>query len=406
MKKIILLFCTFYLFALSACQQDDLDANSAKNETSVDTPKTRGASEGYYYENEQPIYKLLGMPVYIINRGNSNLNGAYLTANSNDAVALEAKDSNKNQKWLIDPYDKTLVSDAGGSDDTDANTQYGIYSFDMNSSKKYLGINSDIDATPNLIYKDNTKKLHQWRFMFRQNSYAEEWFTNGYMKIIQQGYNPWWDGCLGHNDSSVSLVSYYNSAEFWEIQPAENFRLDKLTWSLNAEDVIKALPVFMDQVEVKNNSAAAADMTAAFSRKASETSTFSKSIGSQIQINTSAKVGVPFIASGKIEINTTTSANWQWGSSETHEDTRTYTFNMKVPAYSSVIAKIMIQISQLSASYVADFVGETSGRPLRISGKWEGVQTGNIYYEIVDNKTKSIMKSFSGVPKSTIVLNK
>ena len=64
----------------------------------------------------------------------------------------------------------------------------------------------------------------------------------------------------------------------------------------------------------------------------------------------------------------------------------------------------MVQISELSASYVADFVGEISGRPLRISGKWEGVQAGNIYYEIVDNKTQKVLQSFRGLPKSAIIV--
>ncbi len=403
MKKINLLFYAFALFALFACQQDDLNANL---ETSVDIPKTRDTHRTYLYENEQPIYKLLGMPVYIINRGNSSSNGAYLTANQDYSVSLELKNPNKNQRWIIDPYDRTVSFDAGGDDGTDALVQYGVYSFDMNKARKYLGLNSKKAAMPCLTNKDDIYKLHQWRFRFRENSFTEEWFHNGYMVLLQREYAPWWKGCLAANGNELCFVDYETMQDLWEIQPAENFRLDKLTWSLDAEDVIKALPAFMDQVEIKNNSAAEANMTATFNRKASETSTFTKSVGSQVQVHTTAKVGVPLVVSAKIDITNTASANWQWGSSETHEDTRTYSFNVKVPPYTSVTAKIMVQLSQLSASYTADFVGEVSGKSLRISGKWEGVEAGNIYYEIVDNKTRSVMKSFSGIPQSTIILNK
>ncbi|WP_321479246.1 ETX/MTX2 family pore-forming toxin [uncultured Bacteroides sp.] len=405
MKKINLLFYLFAVLVFSACQQDDLDVNLVKKETSVNTPKTRGGVQDYYDEDEQPIYKLLGMPVYIINRGNTSLNGGYLTANSNNTVSLSPKDSNKNQRWLIDPYDRTLASPAGGSDDTDAYVDYGIYSFDMTNSRKYLGMNSNNVMTPSLIYKDDKNKLHQWRFEFRKNSYSEEWFPNGYMEIFQPKYNPWWDGYMGCAGSTVSFV-HYTAADFWEIQPAENFRLAKLTWSLDAGDVIKALPTFLQEVQVNNSSSVTAEMTASFNRRASETSTFNKSVGSQIELHTTAKVSIPLIASAKIDITNTTSANWQWGGSETREDTRAYSFNMKVPPYTSVTAKIMVQISQLSASYVADFIGEISGRPLRISGKWEGVQAGNVYYEIVDNKTNNVLKSFEGIPEATVLLNK
>lgn len=407
MKKINLLFYAFALFALFACQQDDLDTTLG---TSVSTPKTRGVG-GYYYENELPVYKLLGLPVYIINRGNGNSNGAYLTANSNYTVTLEAKNPNRNQRWIIDPYDKTVNAEAGGSDDNDVDVQYGVYSFDMTGARKYLGLSAPKVSTPSLIYKDNIPKSQQWRFFSRRSPYEEVWYPNGYMEIYKEWfsgsyYNQYYEsGYLVGSGSTISLSGYVDT-ELWEIQPAENFRLDKLTWSLDAEDVIKTLPAFMDQVEIKNNSAAEANMTATFNRKASETSTFTKSVGSQVQVHTTAKVGVPLIVSAKIDITNTTSANWQWGSSETHEDTRTYSFNVKVPPYTSVTAKIMVQLSQLSASYTADFVGEVSGKSLRISGKWEGVEAGNIYYEIVDNKTRNVMKSFSGIPQSTIILNK
>ncbi len=416
MKEIKLLFCVFVLFTLSACQQDDLDTSQV---ALINAPKTKGLFDQYLLEEQQPVYKLLGMPVYIVNRGKGSSNGAYLTANSNYTVTLEAKNSSKNQKWIIDPYDKTVISADGGSDGTDALVQYSVYSFDMISSRKYLGMESTTAYAPSLITKDyapyphnpeGVYSYHQWRFYCKKTTYPDEWFPNDYVMINQGDYRPSWKGDLGGNGSVVNFIgnydNYYNYTELWEIQPAENFRLDKLTWSLDAGDVIKALPAFMDQIEVKNNSAAEANMTATFNRKASETSTFTNSVGSQVQVNTSAEVGVPLIASSKIDITTTTSADWQWGSSETHEDTRTYSFNIKVPAYTSVTAKIMVQLSQLSANYTADFVGEVSGKSLRLSGKWEGVQAGNIYYEIIDNKTKSLMKSFNGVPKSTVILNK
>lgn len=398
MKKVNLLLGTFILLICWSCQED-LDVVLDVKENVI----TRNAGQGFYYEEEQPVYKLLDMPVYIINRGNSN--GAYLTANSDYSISLEPLNSNKMQRWIIDSDDRTLSYEAGGDSDCDALVQYGVYSFEMTNSKKYLGLKEQRALTPCLIDKDNANKLHQWRFRFRMNSSTINWFQNGYMRILQPKYLPWWEGYLASRSSTLSFLDGNLGVELWEIQPTEHFKLNKLTWSLEAEDVIKTLPAFIDQVSVNNNSAVTANMTVSFTRKASETSTFTKSVGSEIRINTSAKIGLPIIASGKIDITNTTTANWQWGNNESHEDTRAYSFNMVVPPYTSVTAKIMVQMSQLSATYVADFEGEMSGRKLRFFGKWEGVQAGNIYYEILDNKTKAVLSSFNGVPKSTVVLN-
>lgn len=403
MKKYFFLFSTL-LLTLNSCQQEDLNVNEIENTT------TRASVvKDYYTEEDLPIYQLLGMPVYIINRGNTNINGKYLTAYTNYIVNLADKNPNQKQKWIIDPYDKTVDHPGGGDDDIDAHVNYGVYSFDMNSSQKYLGIKNNVDPSPSIINKGTKPKFYQWQFTSREaawtnEGYTEGWFPNGYYRIFLPEYNPWWNGYLLANSSNIFFGSGRLTADYWEIQPAENFKLSKLTWILEPEDVIKALPTFMDQASAINNSAATANMTITFNKKASESSSFSKSTGTSIQVNTSAKVGVPLIASGKIDINTTTTANWQWGSSETHEDSRTYSFALTLPPYTSVTAKVMVQISELSASYVADFVGEISGRPLRISGKWEGVQAGNIYYEIVDNKTQKVLQSFSGLPKSAIIV--
>lgn len=223
MRELKLLCCVLALFAFSSCLQDDLDTDLVEKAI-TELPKTRNEQEGYYHENEQPIYKLLNMPVYIINRGNSNINGTYLTANSNSKLSLEAKNSSKKQKWIIDLYDKTVAYPAGGSDGLDALVYYGVYSFDMTNSKKYLGIENVFQNEPYLINKDNNNKYHQWHFWFRQGTYAEEWFPNGYMQISLRYNSSPWKNYLATRNAELNLAGREN-IELWEIQPAENFRL-------------------------------------------------------------------------------------------------------------------------------------------------------------------------------------
>lgn len=61
-------------------------------------------------------------------------------------------------------------------------------------------------------------------------------------------------------------------------------------------------------------------------------------------------------------------------------------------------------MSKLTATYVATYRGETSGAILELEGKWEGVQTGNIYYEIAEQGTGRILKTLTAIPKAPVIL--
>ncbi|MCC8186954.1 MAG: ETX/MTX2 family pore-forming toxin [Bacteroides sp.] len=209
---------------------------------------------------------------------------------------------------------------------------------------------------------------------------------------------------LSHINNNIVRTSKGNGDQLWEVEPVDSYRLINLSWKLNPSDIITTLPDFIQETTVINNSSITQTMSATYTKSATETSTFSEIEGLTVNISTTAKVGVPFIADGKINTSTTTSSSWQYGGSDSQQDQRSYDFPLNVPPYTTVTSKVMVQMSKLTATYVATYRGETSGAILELEGKWEGVQTGNIYYEITEQGTGRILKTLTAIPEAPVIL--
>lgn len=404
--KTLKLLCFFVAFlSVTSCNQIDNVMESSVNEEKV--LKSSGEDLGLF-EKDLPIYALRDIPIYIISR-TSLTYGKYLSTDESGNVSYSDKSPSLYQQWVFDSNDKFSWSREDGYDQE---VWYGLYSLQKINGKRYLGRryvagNNSSSKDLSMIDKSEGRNNvgHQWHFQ-RQGFMGE--LTNLYNLGNKADGVEYYLGIYPDNSNRPYVEHFSNltNAISFEIQPVENFRLQKITWSLEPQDIVQSLPVFADQATVINNSAANVSMTARFSRKAVENSSFLKTNGFSLTVEAGGKVGIPLISEGKINTSTTTSATWQYGSSESKEDTRSYDFVVDLPPYTSVSVKVLIQMNKISASYTADFVGEQSQRVLRQSGRWEGVQAGQIYYEIVDNKTNKVLKSFDKQPVNAITIEK
>lgn len=399
--KNVRFYCLFaiLLFIVSCSQTEDLLDN--KYDVSV-----RASDDGQVFEKDLPIYTLRDIPIYIISRTYPTY-GKYLTTDNYGNLSYSDKNSSFHQEWVFDSNDKTCWAP---EDNQDERVYYGLYSLGK-SSQKYIGCKFNqseflSSRYPTMMEKTRTPRTaDKWQFRRMARIYSDErgkYYRLGSIAFDSMvrylGYYP--------TNSNKPYIVHWDEGTLFEIMPVDNFKLKSMSWFVEPGDIITALPAFADQATVINNSAATAKMTARFSRKASENSSFSQSEGFSFTIESSAKVGVPIIAEGSINTSSTTSANWQYGSSETLEDTRSYDFEVTLPPHTSVSVKILVQMNKLSASYTAEFIGERSNRILKQSGKWHGVQAGQIYYEIVDNQTNKVLSTFNKIPEGPIVISK
>ncbi len=190
------------------------------------------------------------------------------------------------------------------------------------------------------------------------------------------------------------------------ISPVEDFELSEVRYSLQSGDGALPIPSFVDEIIVSNRTGQQQSMSASFTRKASETSSFSKTKNISLSLAASVKVSVPIInLDASLSVSRTSSNTWTFGNSETQEDSRTYSFSLVVPPYSNYRATISVAMYEATATYTAVYRGVNSGRTVTLTGKWNGIKAGLITYDIYDFSGNHLAK-IQGVPNKELNLAK
>lgn len=386
----------YYIFIISviitSCSNEEMESEQQK-ETSV---ATRTLSTSLAPGAIKQIADQ-GIPIYI-----KNGNGQYLgiNANKNNVFIYNTDDPRGKQEWQVGHIIAIPELDSPNYED------HYLYLYTISTVKDNKAlINDDPRNTTTktnvaCVTPSNPNSLSSWEFDYvpENNCYRiiEYFKENGadkspYMYLSKIATNQ-----VGLN------INENNGNQLWRIQPVDTYTLENLSWRVDPEDIITTLPDFIQEATLRNYSSTTQTMTATYAKTASESSSFSETKGTSITV--SASVGVPFLSDSKIETSTTTSQTWQYGSSQNQQDQRSYSFPLAVPPHTTLVSKVMVQMNKLTATYIATYRGST-GTILKLEGKWEGVQAGNIYYEIRELSTNTVLKKMSNIPKSTVTLS-
>ncbi|MPL73272.1 ETX/MTX2 family pore-forming toxin [Macellibacteroides fermentans] len=192
--------------------------------------------------------------------------------------------------------------------------------------------------------------------------------------------------------------------ERWEITPSDTFRLKSISYLMAEEDLIRSLPSYFDEILIVNQTGVQQSMTASFSKRATESSSFSKTKGLTLTTNGSYSVSIPKIMDINGGVSNTTTETWQFGESESRDDTRSYSFPVVVLPYKTYRARAVVSLFSASVTYVATFVGIRTNKEIKLEGKWNGVSAGSISFEIYDI-SNNLLKSFNSIPATPIILN-
>ncbi|WP_286156135.1 hypothetical protein, partial [Parabacteroides goldsteinii] len=112
------------------------------------------------------------------------------------------------------------------------------------------------------------------------------------------------------------------------------------------------------------------------------------------------------IFNGSLDMTTVSSTTSSFENSETKEDSRSYSFPVKVPPFKKVKARVVVQRYNANISYRAVFKGIKTGKRITLTGKWEGVTASTITYQLIEGENGKVLRSFTGVPTSEIDLTK
>lgn len=216
-------------------------------------------------------------------------------------------------------------------------------------------------------------------------------------------------GCMKNDNVIVGLRNRNTDPNLyiWQIQPIEKYKLEKIEYYYSPENTITQIPDFITFANVDNSTSIQQEMSMTFSNKATESSKFSETEGVSVSMTSGASFGVPSVGIGSsIDYTTVSSSSWSFENSESKEDSRSYSFTIKVAPYTRVYAEASVQRYEMKVTYLATFKGESSGKTIKLSGHWEGVRASTINYALKEYPSGKILKTFSGIPKSPIDLTK
>lgn len=211
---------------------------------------------------------------------------------------------------------------------------------------------------------------------------------------------------LGVQNNELFFAKYNNlkNQEF-EFIPVENFRVKSIKFINDNTAKLTNLPDRIFKSYYTNNSPVAQTRQVTISEEVTETSQYSQKSGTSLTIKTTIECGVPFVIDSKIETTLTTSYEYTYGKSESQKRTISSTFPLVIPAKHHAECQIILAHYKIDVEYEAICVGETSGREIKIRGRWSGVSvTEDRTVVNMTSLTNSRVKSatFKGIPKTTV----
>lgn len=356
------------------------------------------------------LYDLRDLPVNIL--VGENTGGQYFTAKRK-----------RYKKWFKYHYSSSpaIFTTKQDDDKTTSQTFYLTY-----VSSGVIGIKTLFNGETHYMSPGAYSSTPHDYFLYassdglsHENSYDFKFDDDGYYQIesvlvgTDDPDNPTttnvWNYILESKDSQSHLDKNRKlGTQKFTVVPIETFKIERVEYHLDETAMASPMPDFVVTWSTTNRTSVAQQMSTNFSSTATETSSFSNTAGVSVTVSGSLKVKIPLLVDSSIQLSTSSSYSRTWGESESTSDSRNYNFQIIVPAFSRVVASAQVAMSKLQVGYTTYLKGITTGREIRISGIWEGIECGMInssytQYDLDSNEAIGT-KSFIGVPTQIVSL--
>lgn len=377
MKKICLLLIG--LLAMFSCEQENLEGFVQSGAEQV---QTRAATSSIADFNQ--ITELDGIPVNVLNVGNTSCR--YLSAApSNNVINLFMKDGKSlRQRWYVRTGNLVL---AGG------NTSI--------SSPPFTPIiRPNGDKTEPVLVGATSSSYIPTSFSFvplgtyYNIKYHEFSFPSQGPELYLQADTRTGPTLKFKTPNSSDLA-------LWEFVPVGNFRLVNVQYEkvVDAGDFVNRRDISL-QGAVFPSLPNDVEHTITVSETIRESSTFTETSGITTQEQSSFNMGLqageaslPMInIGGSVSSSTTSSKTKSYAEAGGYDVTVSQTFKVMIPANTACTVEVLKMAYNTSLTYVATFEkldGAEAGKKFRIKGKWNGIVSTFLYYNIYraeDNK--------------------
>lgn len=379
MKKISLLLVG--LLAMFSCEQEDLEG-IVKSDT--EQVQTRAATSIADFD---PITELANIPVNVINVGGTRYKYLTVGATGNFVWLAETDDGSMRQRWYLKNGNLILV---GGNSSMPINM--GVAPNDKKEYPILLGM--------------TTPFLPSFSPFIKNGDYYN---IKGVLPVIG-GFGSYEDaGYLQAKDENSSDLKYRktNSSAIsrWKVIPVGEYRIVDILYekSVEAGDFINQKDQFIKGAIIPARPEAV-EHTITVSEKVTESSTFTETSGVTTQNQSSFNWGVqagkaplPVISfGGDLSTTTTSSHSVSYTDTGTYETSVSQTFKVLVPANKSCTIEVLKMSYNTSLTYVVTLEkrdGGEAGEKFRIKGKWDGILTTYLYYNMYETGTDKLIET-------------
>ena len=178
----------------------------------------------------------------------------------------------------------------------------------------------------------------------------------------------------------------------WEMQPVGDFEVVNIEYTQYDGGGISSLPITVTHRTVENTTSSIVHRGYTETTQVTETSRFSKTEGVSITTSTSLTkpVGGPGEPNeGSMTVNTSATSSWSFlqETTQTKVSTRTETFSVDVPPYTSYRITTMLKQYNMNIKYVATLREGVTGKMFKVKGTWIGTQVYDMYDLVEDLST-------------------
>ena len=327
---------------------------------------TRSTYDDYTLLKEE-LYQLNEIPIYLKVKGNSTDKHFLSAPGKGKELTVESFNANSNKQKF---YIKVLPATTG--------IPYLIYSKQTETPIR-IGAYSNAPDTKILYASQNASgSLFGAAWDIKRGQYSDKSYIIENEDYVQQGNSgSWYDiyySVITVNGTKISFSKYNNSPrQEFEIIPVEEFTVKDIYFDVEASSILSKSPTLLFSDSYTNNGPITQTHKFVISGSYKETSSFNRETSYNVSISTEGKVGVPFIAEGKVTTTVSGGQKFSYGSSEEVVKTITREYTVEVPKYYRAEMKLTLYKYDMDVNYIATCVGKTSGREIQIRGHWEGV---------------------------------
>lgn len=369
MKKISLLLVG--VLALFSCEQEGLD--NIMEISDVEQVKTRTAGS---IADLDPIIELDGIPVNILNVGNtkrkylsSEKSGTKLVLNSQD-------DGSGRQRWKIARQQinaGTAILLEKGNSGIVSNKVAAIFPDPYNYGS--LGDNIEKPTNIKLLCMVSGSILPVFNFTPIADN---KW-------LISRGYGSPFSlstTYLRSKSSTSSDMTFNDDSSTdlskWQIVPVGEYELVDLEYVRTTVDSFEPTEVICDHDEYTNEHLSVDTWNYSLSTSYTEESNFSKTEGVSVTISGGLSVGIPNVLGDdsslgvNVSVQQQTNKSWTYGTSDSKTVTKTRTGQIPIQPGETVKLDAVLVMYKGSLTYVATLrkIGDT--KTFRVKGKWSG----------------------------------